>query len=670
MFGTKKRYVNKIFSFDIETTSYFIYNDRIYAQSEYDPERYSDLDIEYGATMYIWMFGVDDTVYYGRTWDQLVEFMEMLEAAYPEGKFIFVHNLAFEFQFIRKIFNIKSVFARSQRKPIYCRLEDYNVEFRCTYFMSNNALAALPDIYDLPVTKLSGDLDYTKIRHSLTPLTPEEWAYCEHDILVVYHYIKHMLTIYPNINRIPKTNTGQVRQELKDRIQYDWSYKRYVKQAINTDPHVYNLLLDSFAGGYTHANYYYADLILADIDSWDISSSYPFVLCTERYPGSEFRPCKLSGPEDMLQSFAYLLRVRFKGIKSRYQNNILSYSHCQDISGGVYDNGRVIRAEELEIVCTDVDLRLYMRGYKYESIEILESYYAIYKYLHKTFINFILEKYIAKTTLKGVAGRETEYTKEKNRFNSLYGMSVTNTIRNEVEYSGEWSERLLSNDEITKKLWSEKRTGFLSFSYGVWVTAYARRNLFTVLLALDPYVVYSDTDSLKLRPGYDQDVILRYNKAAVKKTRDVCKKLGLDPKAFAPKDIKGRARQMGVYDYEGRYDLFKTLGAKKYCTQSGSEISITVAGVPKAGAASLQRIQDFKKGLIFTADKTGKNTLFYVDDQMPHKLTDYTGLTYNINDRSGCCILPANYTLGVTEEYEELFGSERARYDEQENDTL
>ena len=157
-----------------------------------------------------------------------------------------------------------------------------------------------------------------------------------------------------------------------------------------------------------------------------------------------------------------------------------------------------------------------------------------------------------------------------------------------------------------------------------------------------------------------------YNRRAIEKTRSVCKKLGLEFKQFAPADIKGRKRQMGVYDYEGRYDLFKTLGAKKYCTETDNAINITVAGVPKAGAACLSDIREFKKGLIFDSKTTGKNSLFYNDYQSAHKLTDYKGNIYNIRDRSGCCILPANYTLGVTEEYEELFGSERARYKENE----
>lgn len=52
------------------------------------------------------------------------------------------------------------------------------------------------------------------------------------------------------------------------------------------------------------------------------------------------------------------------------------------------------------------------------------------------------------------------------------GMSVTNNIKDEVEYDNitGWSEIPISNDEIINKLNQEKKKAFLSFSYGVWIT--------------------------------------------------------------------------------------------------------------------------------------------------------------------------------------------------------
>ena len=61
------------------------------------------------------------------------------------------------------------------------------------------------------------------------------------------------------------------------------------------------------------------------------------------------------------------------------------------------------------------------------------------------------------------------------------------------------------------KLNNEEKQSFLSFSYGVWCTAWARKNLLTNVMKLDPYVVYADTDSIKCISGYDKNVIFNYN---------------------------------------------------------------------------------------------------------------------------------------------------------------
>ena len=161
-------------------------------------------------------------------------------------KYVFVHNLSFEFNFMRNILKYKSVFSRKARKVIKCELLDYNIEFRCTYYMTNVKLERLSALYNLPVQKLSGTLDYTKIRHSESYLARDELQYCENDSLVIYYYIKLQLEQFKNVNRLPLTSTGFVRKELKSRIYRNYKYKNKVKRAINTNGHIFNLLESAF----------------------------------------------------------------------------------------------------------------------------------------------------------------------------------------------------------------------------------------------------------------------------------------------------------------------------------------------------------------------------------------------------------------------------------------
>ena len=116
--------------------------------------------------------------------------------------------------------------------------------------------------------------------------------------------------------------------------------------------------------------------------------------------------------------------------------------------------------------------------------EILESYSALYRYLPMQLINFILDKYELKTTLKNVEGKEIEYNLEKAKFNSIYGMCVTNMIRDEVIYDNDtgWSEDHITNDEIIEKLEKEEKASFLSFAWGCWCTSISRYNLISNII--------------------------------------------------------------------------------------------------------------------------------------------------------------------------------------------
>lgn len=252
--------------------------------------------------------------------------------------------------------------------------------------------------------------------------------------------------------------------------------------------------------GYTHASYIYAGDILKNVTSYDFTSAYSYILVTHRFPSSKFREIKIKNVNQLSRYCAYILVVKFYNIKSKYFTSYISMSQCHYIKKGRYDNGRIIEAEELEICVTDVDFRLILDMYNCE-YEIIESYYANTDYLPLKFINFVLEKYVNKTKYKGLKGYEVEYAKEKNKFNSLYGMSVTNVIRDEIIYKnedGQFYNRELTNEEIEIMLEKEESKGFLSFSYGVWVTAYARNNLLRNVIKCDDYVVYCDTDSMKL----------------------------------------------------------------------------------------------------------------------------------------------------------------------------
>lgn len=175
--------------------------------------------------MYEWTFGLNGRVMIGRTWDEwdtvLNRVQEVLGTYKDLRLIIYVHNLSYEFQFMRKHFEWIKVFAVDSLKPVYA-VTTTGIEFRCSYLLSGYSLAKLSDqLTKYHVEKKVGDLDYSLLRHSGTELTPEEIGYCVNDVLVVMAYIQEKIIQDKGIHRIPITKTGYVRNFCRNSCFYE-----------------------------------------------------------------------------------------------------------------------------------------------------------------------------------------------------------------------------------------------------------------------------------------------------------------------------------------------------------------------------------------------------------------------------------------------------------------
>lgn len=646
-YKVKKRvYDETVYTFDIEASSVVLHNHLIYSQTYYDELTNEEKRLcEVYGFMYIWMFSIEDVVYYGRTWD---EFKEFFSKVFPDDScesIVYVHNLSYEAQFLRGVIPIDDVFAREKYKPMY--LKSGSVTFKCSYVLTQSKLEKLPEYYGLEVEKLVGSLDYEKIRHQDTPLTEEELAYCKNDCLVLYEFVKKMAELYKHLHKIPLTKTGVLRRRCKSTMNKSINFRCRMREMVNLDPRLHTLLSRCFAGGYTHANYFYSDVVLENVTSYDICSSYPYIMCCERcFPTEAFHKCEHITLKNMRSNAVYIIHLKIKNLKSIKENSILSFSKCFHISENhVVDNGRLLNCESLETILTNYDYEILKEFYSFDE-ELVEIWGAPAGYLPKDFIEFVLEVYEKKTKLKDVEGREEEYQREKSDFNSLYGMSVTNTIRDDISYSdGEWHVHELTPFDILDKLKDEAKKPFLHFSYGVFITSKARYNLLKAVSELDEWNAYSDTDSLKLVEGFDKMAIYRYNERVAKTVKEAEKRLGLT--GFVQKDIHGVSHCLGLLEKEGVYKKFKTLGAKKYCYEDQKgKIHITVSGVPKKGATLLKSVEDFKESLVFPASVTGKLMAIYSEEKdVCLTVTDYLGNTSDICFSYGVGFVPCSYTL-------------------------
>ena len=134
----KRIFCEDIFTFDIETTSFFYGDDNIpfiYHTGE-DPDYWNEVNA--GGIPYIWQFGVNGTYYYGREFE---DFYRLLDD-FPENMKvrIFIHNLSFEWAWCDGL-TWEKVFARTPHKPMKASCKEFpNIEFLCTLTLENMSL--------------------------------------------------------------------------------------------------------------------------------------------------------------------------------------------------------------------------------------------------------------------------------------------------------------------------------------------------------------------------------------------------------------------------------------------------------------------------------------------------------------------------------------------------
>ena len=652
---------NDIYTFDIEVSSLF-YVDGEFKSFDYSlpPEYYQD--IEKVSCPYIWQFSVNDTVYYGR---EFMDFEKVLKNIYEDNcyKIIYVHNLSYEMQFLCNIFigkyEITNMVCRDIHKPISFEVPELHVIFRCSYMLTNMSLESSAKKYT-SLQKKSGDLDYNKARSPLTELTETELSYCEYDCLCVYEIIKYFKEKYGSVFKIPLTNTSIVRQELKKRVDFWYMKKRWSNVPT---PAMYLRLMACFSGGYTHANILNSFRIHKDVHSQDIASSYPAVMVTEKYPVKPFIKCHPDQyTEGKKKYYAFIMLVHFENVKPKYYNHYMQVSKCLNLRSPVVDNGRIVSCKSCDFWCTDVDFDILISTYKL-NYTIVELYKAKKDYLDIKVIKFILELYGNKTKLKIKAQSDPYiadvYMTSKAQINSLYGLSVSNVLNQSSDFqNGLWTQQELTKEFIEEKLSDAQKSWSTLIDYfaGIYVTSYARRNLFMQIIKIDTDMIYSDTDSIKYL-GDHQDIFDEYNKGLIDKYNAVIKRypeLTLDD--FQPEDENGVKRPIGAYEYEGKSNFFCTTGAKKYCTVKNGKINITIAGVnKKTGASRINKIEDFlEDNLTFDYYQSGRLIHYYLDSQPHFTFKDIDGNTYTNKLNYGIVLQPTTYTMGVTENYIEL----------------
>ena len=427
------------------------------------------------------------------------------------------------------------------------------------------------------------------------------------------------------------------------------------------------ILWACFAGGYTHSNIINTNIVIKNARSYDISSSYPWQLM-QKLPSKPFRKCLVD--EFMTNdNYGYIAHIRLTDVDSVYYTHYLQDAKCFNKKNCVVDNGRIVSCDMCEIWITSIDYEIIVKNYNIGKIEILECYKSFLDYLDIRVLKLVLRLYQNKTKLKGVKGKENIYRREKSHLNSLYGMCVTNPLKQSAKFDCGWIRSELTEEFIDEKLEEMKNSHstLMYYGAGVWITAGARKALMDCVLyshEFDKHVIYCDTDSIKYFGSYDY-IFEEYNRKIYDKYKEICSdNTSIKIEDFIPEDNNGVKHPLGYYEIDSEHiEEIKCLGAKKYVVRENGKLHMTLAGVSKKGVVALNNdINNFKKGLVFDYDTSGKLTHFYNDEQPIADITDVNGNVYHSELRYGITLAPTTYTLGTTDLYEYLMEQFEIKY--------
>lgn len=620
------------------------------------------------ACLYAFMIGINGRVYLGRDWEDFERCINLIKKHYGlnhnKRLVIYVHNLGYDFQWIRRHLQWSTIFAREKRKPIKALCTD-GIEFRCSYFLTGLSLEkSCEQLTKYKVEKMVGDLDYDKIRTPKTPLTAKERGYCIHDVLGVMAIVQEEMERYGDITKIPMTNTGKVRLYCREHCMPDTvsgrKYRKFIKSLKIKDKEEYDVLKRAFTGGFTHANYRNVDKLHADVQSLDFTSSYPTVMIAEEFPMSAgLRRTNLTVQEIKEGSRLSVFNVKFVGIREKdgIPDHYISYGKCYNAKKPKLDNGRIISADEIVMTITNVDLDIIDKCYDYDEIIIGLGYTYAKAYLPTALVKCIFEFYEKKTTLKDVEGEEAIYQLFKGNLNSTYGMTVTDIINAVITFvNGEWGEdEEDAEDQLDR--YNNSRNRFLFYPWGVFITAYARKNLWGGILESGQDFIYADTDSVKiLNFENHKEYFENYNKEIIEKLEAACDYHGISKDKISPVTIKGKKKPLGVWDDDGHYNHFKTLGAKRYLVEQDGHYKCTIAGVNKKMTSEyISEKEDpfgfFTDKMSVDAEHSGRLISTYLDTPYEGTVADYHGVCYNYKEQSGIHFEKSDYNLTMTAEF-------------------
>jgi len=678
------------------------------------------------SILYCWQFSFDNEyAIYGYGEYTLITFIDILNDVIDEiGKqaaYVYIHNLNFEF-------GMESSLIRTTNHGIIephdlYKFNSGKIQFRCSYKLTGQSLEAAAKSYNAKHQKQVGKWDYNKVRiPGRDKMTKDELDYAMFDVYAVVDIIEFFRSIEDtkHVKSIPFTKTGILKRDIKQLINdkdgnntglYYWNIgdslngndREDVLEKIidwikpgKKDINLYSMLLWAVRGGNTASNRYKTNVVVKDVMSYDIKSSYPNIYLNHDLPGKfefigevdatvskedqrakldDLKLLALNGKNK--HNLAFVADVVFENlkVKSEAQNAYLSMHKLRmgynDLINTEVVNNRLIDSKGalIKTTITDIDLDIIDMTYTYDNMYVTRLYLAPYMRVCEPIREIVLKYFSIKETYDS---DDPNRVLAKANVNSVYGLALQNFFKDKVKYdinTNEFIKVLLDNDmdAKTKENYyiSCVKNQVLPFQWGVWIAAKARLELQKGINACGDKFLYCDTDSIYFKR--DEDVINRIE-ALNEKQKELCR---IRNSVISDKD--GNEVYIGVWEHDSKkdsYKYFKTLGAKKYVVAYDDKVTrdkdgnvksvkITVSGLKKAAVNELCEgykntydvlDNEFVPGREFIKEESCGLGRIYNNETF---VTKYDGLDIKI--KPNVVLVPRHITLGLDDTFDKFW---------------
>ena len=602
-------------------------------------------------------------VYLMRRWEVFLDFLDRVRDYYKLNEYnrliIWIANLSFEFSFLQKRISWDRIFAKEMYNPLLA--SSGGVEFRECLTISGGGLASLAKDYcytqKLNEDEEDQDLDYSIQRNTSDTLTDRETQYIINDVVILAEFSKYMFrTIIRPFRYVPMTRTGILNRQVQDAFHKmangygkgcEALYKEYVEMCFPDEKTYFQWFSYLFRGGYVHANALYANIPLDNVRMKDITSSYPTEMLKSYVPRGPFVDAEYD-PE-LLKSKCCIIYARFYNIRITTRHSIESKNKIINYVNATFDNGRLVKADIIDVCLTELDMDIYDHFMEWDNMEVYRFQISDRGTLPAFLISELLDAYAKKTELKNAGLKDTtEYAVQKGAVNTFYGLQVKRVRVLSIEWSADNGWGTKENEGAFDR---EKKKALMLPQSGIWITASARHSLLMQtwkLIQAGVNVVYMDTDSIKYidHPSAER-IFKRYN---IKVRKKIQKRGYTDPL------FEG----LGQFDDElkGKTCRFKTLGAKRYIYTDPEEgVKATVAGMPKASVKLLGETEDeiydefSTSGFSLDMEESGKLRPVYAED--PYDI--YINGEW-MHEESGCALVGVPFSMHLKDDYIDLIG--------------